>query len=89
MAVFSIPTPPKQAEARTLTEPERVILREILMLLSEREQQCFMRRHVGLETNEEIAAELKISKSTVQTSIERAQQKIEKYKRSAELTKAV
>ena len=62
-----------------LTDKEKRHLRGILISLSHRESQCFLLNTVRLMSFQQIADELKISRSSVQKYIERAREKIKKY----------
>lgn len=52
-------------------------LLEMLGNLSDREKQCYFMHHIGLHSMGNIAKELKVSKSTVATYINRARSKLE------------
>ncbi len=59
-----------------MTKDEKIIMGEIIQLLSARERQCYF-LHVGHKKSMgEIAVELGVSKSTVQTNITRARNKM-------------
>lgn len=66
--------------SRDLTDDERFRIEEAMHECSPREKQCFILYHAHGMTLEEIAMELHVGKSTVQTYIERASEKIEKTK---------
>lgn len=70
----------RDTTASGLTENCRFQLDEVMRELSDRERQCFMMLHVDLMSLEEIAAELHLGKSTVQSYVERAREKIEQSK---------
>ena len=64
-----------------ITDDQKNTLVEIFKLLSDRERECFL-LHIGQGWSmQEIADELNISKSTVQTHVERAKEKIEELNR--------
>lgn len=61
---------------RELTNEEKELVADILLVLSPRERTCFLLHHVNLLSFEEIAQELNLSKSSVQSYIQRARNKI-------------
>jgi RNA polymerase sigma factor (sigma-70 family) len=61
----------------TLTDEDRHRVNEAMFSLSERERQCFVMNVVDLMSFEEIGMELHLGKSSVQTFVERAREKIE------------
>src|SRR5690625_680445 len=64
-----------------ITDDQKNTLVEIFKVLSDRERECFL-LHIGQGWSmQEIADELNISKSTVQTHVERAKEKIEELNR--------
>ncbi|MHC8517003.1 sigma-70 family RNA polymerase sigma factor [Sporosarcina sp. ITBMC105] len=66
----------EQPKELYMTKEERVILADILSSFSQRERICYL-LHVGHKKSMgEIAAELGVSKSTVQTHINRAKSKV-------------
>lgn len=69
-----------ERESRDLTQEERFRIEEAMRDLSERERQCFMLYHVDGMSEYEIALELHLGRSTVQTYLERAKLKIEDAK---------
>ncbi|WP_346216375.1 sigma-70 family RNA polymerase sigma factor [Caldifermentibacillus hisashii] len=64
---------PKRKE---LTEEQRKLIVNILLCLSHRERQCYLLHMAEGWSLQEIADELKLSKSTVQKYVERAKNKI-------------
>lgn len=64
---------PKRKE---LTEEQKKLIVNILLCLSHRERQCYLLHMAEGWSLQEIADELKISKSTVQKYVERAKNKI-------------
>jgi RNA polymerase sigma-70 factor (ECF subfamily) len=66
--------------SRDLTDDERFRIEEAMRDLTARERQCFMMHHVDGMSLGDIAAELHLSKASVQTNIDRAQAKIEDAK---------
>ncbi|MCD9026033.1 sigma factor-like helix-turn-helix DNA-binding protein [Cohnella silvisoli] len=64
-----------------LSDNDRLRIDEVMRDLSDRERQCFIMHHVDLMTFEEIGMELHIGRSSVQTFIERAREKIEQGKK--------
>lgn len=66
-----------------MTKDEKIIMSEILNILSLRERQCYF-LHVGHgKSLGEIATEIGVSKSTVQTHINRAKSKIKEKVKDA------
>lgn len=65
-----------EPEQRKLTEKEKKVVYEVLLLLSHRERQCYLLHMAQGWTMQEIADELKITKSSVQKYVERAKKKI-------------
>ncbi|GEN30249.1 RNA polymerase sigma-70 factor (ECF subfamily) [Cerasibacillus quisquiliarum] len=59
-----------------LTNEEKELVADILLVLSPRERQCYLLHFVNQLSFEEIADELKLSKGTIQSYIERAKAKI-------------
>lgn len=59
-----------------LTDEQRFRIEEAMRDLSVREKQCFMLYHVDGMSLRDIAVDLSLAKSTVQTNIERASEKI-------------
>ncbi|MFC3797913.1 sigma-70 family RNA polymerase sigma factor [Cohnella sp. GCM10012308] len=70
----------RDSVSRDLTDDERFRLDEAMRDLSNRERQCFILHHADGMTFEEIGAELALGRSTVQSYIERATEKIEHAK---------
>lgn len=70
----------RDRSSRDLTEDERFRIEEAMRDLSERERQCYMLHVVDGMTFEEISRELHVGRSSVQTYIERAREKIENTK---------
>lgn len=58
------------------TEAEKVQLVQLLMRLSNRERQCFLLHTSNQMSMAEIGRELRISKATVQTNLDRAKAKL-------------
>lgn len=69
----SLDIEPKQRE---LTEDEKHAIRDVLILLSHRERECYLLHMAQGMSMSEIARELHISKPTVQKYIARAKDKI-------------
>jgi positive control factor len=69
----SLDIEPKQRE---LTEDEKHAIRDVLILLSHRERECYLLHAAQGWSLSEISRELHIGKSTVQKYIERAKAKI-------------
>lgn len=67
-----------QPESRELDEEEKQALVNILVDLSHRERQCYLLHMAQGWSMQEVADELKISKSTVQKYIERAKNKVKR-----------
>lgn len=65
-----------QETERELTEEEKELITDILLALSPRERECYLLYHVNQLTYKEIHEELKISRASVQTYIDRARAKI-------------
>lgn len=65
---------------KELSEEDRLRIDEAMYNLSERERQCFVMHIVDLMSFEEIGVELHLGKSSVQTFVERAREKIEQGK---------
>lgn len=68
-------------EPPKLTKEQKEIIIKLFLVLSERERDCFIMHAANGMSMQEIAEELGISKSTVQTHIERARQKAENVKK--------
>lgn len=66
--------------SRDLTDDERFRIDEAMVDCSVREKQCFILHHAHGMTFEEIGEELALGRSTVQTYIERAAEKIQHAK---------
>ncbi|MFD7521427.1 sigma-70 family RNA polymerase sigma factor [Paenibacillus chitinolyticus] len=66
-----------ERESRDLTADELFRIEEAMAELSPRERQCFMLYHVDGMSFGDISRELHIGRSTIQTNIERAREKIE------------
>lgn len=73
----------RDKSSRDLTEDERFRIEEAMRDLSERERQCYMLHVVDGMTFEEISRELHVGRSSVQTYIERAREKIELTKQTS------
>ncbi|PAE17276.1 hypothetical protein CHH91_04520 [Virgibacillus sp. 7505] len=65
-----------EPQQRELTEDEKHAIRDVLILLSHRERECFLLHKAQGWSMSEIARELHISKPTVQKYINRAKEKI-------------
>ncbi|GAB3797481.1 sigma-70 family RNA polymerase sigma factor [Virgibacillus kimchii] len=65
-----------EPEQRELTEDEKRAITDILIDLSHQERQCFLLHMAQGWSMQEIAEELKVSKSAVQIYIRRAKEKI-------------
>src|SRR5699024_2029913 len=61
---------------KELTNEEKELVADILLVLSPRERQCYLLHYVNQLSFEEIADELKLSKGTIQSYVERAKAKI-------------
>lgn len=61
---------------KNLTQQQKEHLWGILVQLSHRERVCYLAHVVNLWSFQQIANELKVSKSSVQTYIQRAREKI-------------
>jgi len=72
-----------QRERRDLTADERFRIEDAMRDLTDRERQCFMMYHVDGMSEYDIAQELHLGRSTVQTYLERAKEKIEYAKMSS------
>lgn len=59
-----------------LDNEEKELVADILLILSARERQCYLLHYVNQLSFEEISDELKLSKGTVQSYVERARAKI-------------
>ncbi|CAI6073361.1 sigma factor-like helix-turn-helix DNA-binding protein [Cohnella sp. JJ-181] len=70
----------RDSVSRDLTDDERFQIEEAMRDCSPREKQCFIMYHADGLTLEEIGMELNLGKSTVQTYVERAKEKIENAK---------
>ncbi len=70
----------RDVTANELSKQDRFKIEEAMRELSERERQCFMMFNVDLMSLEEIAAELNLGKSTVQSYVDRAKEKIDQAK---------
>lgn len=66
-----------ERESRDLTPEERFKIEEAMVDLTLREKQMFMMYHVDGMSITDIAQELFVGRSTVQTTLERAKEKIE------------
>lgn len=66
-----------EREIRDLSQQDRFRIQEAMADLSDREKQIFMLYHVDGMSITEIAQELHVGRSTVQTTLERAKDKIE------------
>lgn len=63
-------------EERELSNEDKELIADILIVLSAREHECYLLHYVHMLSFDEISKELKISKSAVQSYISRARQKI-------------
>lgn len=63
---------------RELTNEEKELIADILLVLSPRERQCYLLHYVNQLSFSEIEKELNLSKGTIQSYIERARRKIKK-----------
>jgi RNA polymerase sigma factor (sigma-70 family) len=76
-------SPAGWAVERELSSNERFQIEDALSTLSKRERQCYTLHHAMGFSYRQIAMELLISRSSVQTNIERAERKIQENKKSS------
>lgn len=73
-----IPESAEEQDAGELTEEQKELIVEVLIELSWRERQCYLLHYANERTFQEISNELGITKSSVQSYINRAKEKINK-----------
>lgn len=74
-----VPESTQQESPRELTEKEKELVTNVLIELSWRERQCYLLHYANRRTFQEISDELGITKSAVQTYMERARKKIDYF----------
>lgn len=73
-----LPESYENTESGALTESQKELVAEILIELSWRERQCYLLHIANERTFQEISIELGITKSSVQSYIDRAKKKVSK-----------
>lgn len=71
-----MPSSLKEEDEVKLTDKEKELIADILLVLSPRERQCYLLHYVNQLTFDEIASELNLSKGSIQSYVERARKKI-------------
>lgn len=71
------------SSGRELTDDEQQRIDDAMCMLTDREKECFIMHMVFGMTFAQIAVELHVGRSTVQTHIERARSKIEEAKQTS------
>lgn len=69
-----------EPQERVLDDDDRRMIADMLWNLSTRERQCYLLHMSYGMSYSEIAAELKVSRSSVQKFVERAREKVSKYR---------
>lgn len=76
MILANYANPSNSRSGSSLTEDEKIALREVLEILSPQEKECYVMAHGHCIPQQQIARMLKISESSVATYIKRAHEKV-------------